>query len=196
MSLLRRERYVKYFFPFDKTLQKPRRAVLNARRGLRVFSERYRKLHLEALKAIDRMGDALGHDQRFARLHRHHGVAAGAVGGDFLALIKGKNGHADHFVLHERLADDLALAVVNQIGKPQLCLFFDVLIYILSSFSDSLLRILPNIKVLLRIFLPDAPGRAKQKGCPCAGMPRRPLLSNSMWQSGIKKTPSKRMESF
>ena len=83
MSLLRRERYVKYFFPFDKTLQKPRRAVLNARRGLRVFSERYRKLHLEALKAIDRMGDALGHDQRFARLqnvlHAADGKSARSV---------------------------------------------------------------------------------------------------------------------
>ena len=125
-----------------------------------------------------------------------HRIAACCVRRDFFSLIKGKNRHADHFVLHERLADTLTLAVVNQIGKPQRCLFFDVLIYILSSFSDSLLRILPNIKVLLRIFLPDAPGRAKQKGCPCAGMPRRPLLSNSMWQSGIKKTPSKRMESF
>ena len=107
------------------------------------------------------MGDALGHDERFALFqnvfhaahgefslaveHGHHGIAAGGVGGDLLALVEGENGHADQLVLHERLADDLSVCVVDQISKAEFLFFFNVFVHVLNSFFVSILFLLHHI---------------------------------------------------
>lgn len=114
-----------------------------------VDSERNGELHFEALQAEYGVGDPLGHDEgltlfedvldaaygKFALAvqNGHHGVAAGGMGRDLLALIKGKDGHADFFVLHQRLAYNLSGAVIHQIGQAKPGFFCNVLIHILNS---------------------------------------------------------------
>ena len=91
------------------------------------------------------MGDILGHDQRLALRHqkdlaahgeaagtlqhRHHGVAAGSMGADFLVLFKGKEGHAELAVLHQCAADDLAVLIVHLLRHVQNLLLFNILIH-------------------------------------------------------------------
>lgn len=116
---------------------------------LQNFSEGHGQQHFEALEAEHRVRNALGHDERFARLenvlhaadgelsrtvkHRDHGIAARGMRGDFLSLVKGED-RPDQLVLHERLAYALPRAVLDQIRQMQLGLLFDVFIYSFSSF--------------------------------------------------------------
>ena len=51
------------------------------------------------------------------------------MGGDFLALVKGENRHADLFVLHKSLAYNLTGHIVHKLFKLQFFLFFDIFIH-------------------------------------------------------------------
>ena len=77
------------------------------------------------------MRDILGHDQSLALFHveyfaaygesalafqnGYHSITACYMGGDFLALVKGKNRHTHIVVLYESLADYLPLLVFHQL---------------------------------------------------------------------------------
>ena len=61
--------------------------------------------------------------------YRHHGVAAGGVGADLLALFKCEQGHAHQLILHQGAADDLTGLIVHLFPQLQGGLLFDILIH-------------------------------------------------------------------
>ena len=120
-----------------------------------VILERNDQLHFELFFSVDSMGNVLGHNQCFTGVeqeyfsadgklsgtlqHSHHCVTAGSVRGDFFALVKGKNGHADLVILYQRFADNLTGLIFHQIFQLQNSLLFNVLVhglYPLSCFSS------------------------------------------------------------
>ena len=84
-------------------------------KGINVYT------HSELLPAH---GEAAG-----ALQYRHHGVAAGGMGADLLALFKGEQGHAHQLILHQGAADDLTGLIVHLFPQLQGGLLFDILIH-------------------------------------------------------------------
>ena len=89
------------------------------------------------------MGDILGHDEGITLMQKeyfiahgkpsgaiqngYHGIAAGGMGGNLFAPVKGEQRHADGIVLHQRFADNLTVLIFHQIFQFQANLFFDIL---------------------------------------------------------------------
>lgn len=78
--------------------------------------------HNECLTCVEDEHLAADSEAAGALEHGHHSVAARRMGGYLLALVEGENRHADEAVLHQRLADDLPLLILNQILEMYLLL--------------------------------------------------------------------------
>ena len=99
------------------------------------FSEDDDQQHFELFLPVNRMRMARGHNDGLALMQceihavnrdsahaveaRHKGITARLVRADFLALVEGKERHAQGIVLCQRLADDLPRLIGNLIFQRQ-----------------------------------------------------------------------------
>ena len=111
--------------------------------NLELCSSKYNgQQHLELLLAKDGVGMTGGHHDGLTFMQKilfpvngdfsgpiqagDKGIAAGLVGADLLALVKGKQGYAQMFILRQRLADYLAFLIGNLFFQGKNLCFFDI----------------------------------------------------------------------